>query len=77
MSTNTIEVIDRGLNCLSEHLGEKETELFVLTLLRERFDYTEWRQSLVRRIESFDDLDAYLEETKEKAVLSGRPVREI
>ncbi len=77
MSTNTIEVIDRGLNCLSEHLGEKETELFVLTLLRERFDYTEWRQSLVRRIESFDDLDAYLAETKEKAVFSGRPVREI
>ena len=77
MSTNTIEVIDRGLNCLSEHLGEKETELFILTLLKERFDYTAWRQSLAERIKTFDDLDAYLAETKEKAVFAGNPIREI
>ncbi len=77
MSTNTIEVIDRGLNCLSEHLGEKETELFILTLLKERFDYTAWRQNLVERIKSFDDLDEYLAASREKAVFVGKPERVI
>ena len=38
MNPNTIEVIDRGLRCLSENLGAKETEIFISTLLREKFD---------------------------------------
>ena len=40
MNANTVEIIDNGLQCLSTYLGEQETELFISTLLRERFDYT-------------------------------------
>ena len=71
MSTNTIEVIDRGLRCLSEHLGARETELFVSALLRERFDYTAWRSSFVDGIRTFEDLDDLLTNTREKARFGG------
>ena len=29
MTTSTVETIDRGLKCLSEHLGTDETELYI------------------------------------------------
>lgn len=61
MNSNAIEVIDRGLRCLSENLGAKDTEIFISTLLREKFDYTKWRQSFVDRIKTFDDLDSLLQ----------------
>ena len=71
MNPNTIEVIDRGLRCLSENLGAKETEIFISTLLREKFDYTKWRQSFVDSIKTFDDLDALLAAAKEKSTFRG------
>lgn len=71
MNASTVEVIDRGLRCLSNHLGPKETELFISTILRERFDYTQWRQSFVDSIQTFDDLDKFMITTKEKARFGG------
>lgn len=71
MSTNSIEVIDRGLRCLSANMGVKETEIFISTLLREKFDYTRWRQSLVDSIATFEDLDALLKRTNEQAQFGG------
>ncbi len=71
MSTNSIEVIDRGLRCLSTNMGVKEAEIFISTLLRERFDYTQWRQSFLDRIATFEDLDVLLEQTKEQAHFGG------
>ena len=41
---STIEIIDRGLDCLLENLGTIETERFVSTIIREQFDYTRWRR---------------------------------
>lgn len=72
MNTNSIEVIDRGLHCLSTNLGAKETEVFISTLLREKFDYTNWRQSLVDRIKDFDDLDNLLQQTKDSVEFEGQ-----
>lgn len=46
---NNDEINERGMNCLLKHLGEKETERFISTLLSEQFDYTRWR------IEAFGD----------------------
>ena len=71
MSTNSIEVIDRGLRCLSANMGVKETELFISTLLRERFDYTLWRQSFVEGIATFEDLDALLNQVQEQSRFGG------
>jgi hypothetical protein len=33
-----------GMNCLLKTLGVIETEAFISSLLRERFDYTEWQR---------------------------------
>ena len=38
------------MNCLLEKLGTIETERFISTIMRERFDYTKWRR------EYFDDM---------------------
>jgi len=37
---------DEGMRILSEHLGLVEAERFVALIMREPFDYTEWRQNL-------------------------------
>ena len=73
MKTNTIEVIDRGMRCLSENLGAKDTEIFISTILRERFDYTEWRHSLVDKIDTFQKLDAFIAESKQTMEFGGSP----
>ena len=73
MNTNTMEIIDRGLQCLSDNLGARETEIFISVLLRERFDYTQWRKTFVDRIGSFEDLDRLSESVKEKSVFNGNP----
>ena len=41
---STAEIMDLGFNCLLEHLGTLQTEKFISVLLRERSDYTKWRQ---------------------------------
>lgn len=38
---NSIEVMNRGINCLLEKQGAVETERFISLIIRERFDYTE------------------------------------
>ena len=71
MDINTIEVIERGMKCLSDNLGADETEVFISTILRERFDYTEWRKSLVDSIDTMDKLDEFVELSKEKNQFNG------
>ncbi len=60
---STEEIMNDGYKYLLEELGVIETEIFFSTLLRERFDYTEWRK------DKFDDksLDELLDEAEEYA----------
>jgi hypothetical protein len=39
---NTAVVMEKGINVLLKNLGVLDTELFISTLLKEPFDYTEW-----------------------------------
>lgn len=41
---STIDIMERGINCLAENLGIIEMEQFISTLKRENFDYTRWKQ---------------------------------
>jgi len=41
---NTLEIMELGMNCLLEHLGTTNTEIFISALIREKFNYTEWRK---------------------------------
>jgi len=36
----------KGLEILNTHLGLVETERFIALIQREKFDYTQWRQTL-------------------------------
>ena len=40
MMNSTTDIMERGINCLLEELGTIETERFIATIIRERFDYT-------------------------------------
>ena len=44
MMNNTTDIMERGMSCLLEKLGTIETERFIATIIRERFDYTKWRR---------------------------------
>ena len=48
---NTATVMEEGITVLIKNLGILDTELFISTLLKEPFDYTEWRK------EHYADLD--------------------
>ena len=44
MNTSTVELMNRGMRCLIEQLGNVEAERFIAAIMREKFDYTKWRQ---------------------------------
>ena len=41
---NTAVIMSEGINCLLNHLGSVDTEIFISNLLKESFDYTEWQR---------------------------------
>ena len=41
---STAEILDMGITCLIENLGTVKAEKFISVLMRERSDYTKWRQ---------------------------------
>ncbi len=73
MSPSSVDVIEKGMRCLSENMGAMEAELFIATLLRECFDYTKWRSSLVDRVKTFDDLDKFVQSSRGVTKFSGDP----
>mgnify|MGYP001590790338 FL=1 len=45
MMTDT-EIRLKGLQVLTEHIGDIEAERFIALIQREPFDYTKWRQDM-------------------------------
>lgn len=41
---STMEILNKGMKCLTEHLGIVDAEYFISAVKRENFDYTEWRK---------------------------------
>lgn len=39
-----VEVMNKGMKCLTEHMGIIEAEQFISIILREKFDYTKWQR---------------------------------
>lgn len=44
METSTVEIMSRGMKCLTDHMGIVEAERFISVIIRERFDYTKWQR---------------------------------
>ena len=42
--TNVFELADAGMMCLTEKFGIVGAEAFIAMILREKLDYTQWRQ---------------------------------
>ncbi len=59
MMTDT-EIRLKGIQVLTDQLGDVEAERFVALIQREPFDYTKWRQGL--------DEDLSIEEISKKAM---------
>ncbi len=59
MMTDT-EIRLKGIQALTDKLGDVEAERFVALIQREPFDYTKWRQGL--------DEDLSIEEISKKAM---------
>ncbi|MCR4961023.1 MAG: hypothetical protein K6A74_06180 [Lachnospiraceae bacterium] len=44
MIANTVDIMNRGMECLTEALGVVEAEQFISVIIREKFDYTKWQR---------------------------------
>ena len=47
---NTIDILNSGMQCLTENLGIVDAERFISVIIREQFDYTKWQRT------HFDDI---------------------
>lgn len=69
MSTNTVEIMNKGMQCLLEKLGVVEAEKFISVIIREKFDYTHWQQ------EHFDALTPEQINSEAKQYVSDHPFK--
>ena len=44
MNTSTSEIMNKGMKCLTEHMGIVDAEIFISHIIREKFDYTKWQR---------------------------------
>lgn len=44
MLANTVDIMNRGMQCLNENMGVVEAEQFISIIIREKFDYTKWQR---------------------------------
>ena len=54
--SNTIEIMNEGINCLIRELGVVKAEEFISIINREKFDYTKWQQNLFEDV-SLEELN--------------------
>ena len=53
---STMEIMNKGMNCLIQQMGIVDAEKFISIINREKFDYTKWRQNLFEDM-SLDDIN--------------------
>ena len=53
---STMEIMNKGMNCLIQQMGVVEAEKFISIINREKFDYTKWRQHLFEGM-TLDDIN--------------------
>lgn len=49
MSANMVEIMNRGMKCLTDQMGIVEAEQFISFIIREKFDYTKWQRGYFDR----------------------------
>ena len=67
---STVELLDKGMKRLRDGLGDIESEEFIAIIIRERFDYTKWQESLYDGM-SLEEISAAAKEYEEKYPVSS------
>lgn len=44
MIPSTVDIMNRGMECLTQSLGVVDAERFTSIIIREKFDYTRWQR---------------------------------
>ena len=65
---STVELMDIGMKCLVERLGLVEAERFISIIIRERGDYTKWRQRYFEDVSSDEFHEAAIQYGKEHSI---------
>ena len=50
MTPSTIEIMNKGMQCLTEQMGIVDAERFISLIIREKFDYTQWQKQLTEHL---------------------------
>ena len=62
---SSTEIMNKGMSCLLEKLGVVETEQFISTIIREKFDYTKWQQQRFDSVSSDEFQEAAIAYSRE------------
>lgn len=49
MMMSNAELMSKGMSCLVDQIGVVEAERFISIIIREKFDYTKWKQEYFER----------------------------
>lgn len=74
MSYSTAEIMNRGMNCLMQHLGVLEEEHFAATVIREKTDYTRWQREYFDGM-SPEEVSQAAERFEQNEPYTGKSVR--
>lgn len=65
---STIEIMDKGMACLIDNLGEVDAEHFISVMIREKNDYTKWRQNYFGKMDAKEFHDEALAYAKQNGM---------
>jgi uncharacterized protein (DUF2344 family) len=71
MGESTVEILNKGMQCLLDKLGVVETEYFISVISREQFDYTKWQQEYFDRL-SPEEIDREAKQYLETHPFEGK-----
>ena len=66
MATSTVEIMNRGMKCLTDQMCIVEAEQYIATIIREKFDHTKWQREYFDAItpEEINSGASYFETTQ-------------
>lgn len=74
MSANMVEIMNRGMKCLTDQMGIVEAEQFISFIIREKFDYTKWQRGYFDR-KTLEEISREASEFEQAHPFSGNAIR--
>lgn len=74
MSENMVEIMNRGMKCLTDQMGIVEAEQFISFIIREKFDYTKWQRDYFDK-KSPEEISKEASEYEKSHPFTGNAIR--